>query len=152
MNGIINKTFPCPIGNQWSFINNNLHTQNIHRSSKGSSSLDRLYSRKIRKQLVHHKQVIFNTFFILMFENIALQVAWDTLAFDVACEELSRQITNTLRLYFLICKTATICSLQIFGDIFWTDYFLSLFTTTLSESFIILCLVKRSLCLCSFLF
>ncbi|ELK27335.1 Baculoviral IAP repeat-containing protein 6 [Myotis davidii] len=43
-------------GNQWSFINNNLHTQNIHRSSKGSSSLDRLYSRKIRKQLVHHKQ------------------------------------------------------------------------------------------------
>ncbi|OWK10826.1 BIRC6, partial [Cervus elaphus hippelaphus] len=43
-------------GNQWSFINNNLHTQNISRSSKGSSSLDRLYSRKIRKQLVHHKQ------------------------------------------------------------------------------------------------
>uniref|UniRef100_A0A8D0MRX5 Dual E2 ubiquitin-conjugating enzyme/E3 ubiquitin-protein ligase BIRC6 n=1 Tax=Sus scrofa TaxID=9823 RepID=A0A8D0MRX5_PIG len=43
-------------GNQWSFINNNLHTQNINRSSKGSSSLDRLYSRKIRKQLVHHKQ------------------------------------------------------------------------------------------------
>ncbi|KAK1333168.1 hypothetical protein QTO34_006705 [Cnephaeus nilssonii] len=43
-------------GNQWSFINNNMHTQNIHRSSKGSSSLDRLYSRKIRKQLVHHKQ------------------------------------------------------------------------------------------------
>ncbi|KAG8504819.1 Baculoviral IAP repeat-containing protein 6, partial [Galemys pyrenaicus] len=43
-------------GNQWSFINNNLHTQSITRSSKGSSSLDRLYSRKIRKQLVHHKQ------------------------------------------------------------------------------------------------
>lgn len=43
-------------GNQWSFINNSLHTQNINRSSKGSSSLDRLYSRKIRKQLVHHKQ------------------------------------------------------------------------------------------------
>uniref|UniRef100_A0A7N9CYR3 Dual E2 ubiquitin-conjugating enzyme/E3 ubiquitin-protein ligase BIRC6 n=1 Tax=Macaca fascicularis TaxID=9541 RepID=A0A7N9CYR3_MACFA len=43
-------------GNQWSFINNNLHTQSLNRSSKGSSSLDRLYSRKIRKQLVHHKQ------------------------------------------------------------------------------------------------
>ncbi|XP_012868979.1 PREDICTED: baculoviral IAP repeat-containing protein 6, partial [Dipodomys ordii] len=43
-------------GNQWSFINNNLHTQSLSRSSKGSSSLDRLYSRKIRKQLVHHKQ------------------------------------------------------------------------------------------------
>ncbi|XP_053567827.1 baculoviral IAP repeat-containing protein 6 isoform X7 [Bombina bombina] len=43
-------------GNQWSFINNSLHTQSLSRSSKGSSSLDRLYSRKIRKQLVHHKQ------------------------------------------------------------------------------------------------
>uniref|UniRef100_A0A8C0J634 Baculoviral IAP repeat containing 6 n=1 Tax=Chelonoidis abingdonii TaxID=106734 RepID=A0A8C0J634_CHEAB len=43
-------------GNQWSFINNSLHTQNLSRSSKGNSSLDRLYSRKIRKQLVHHKQ------------------------------------------------------------------------------------------------
>ncbi|ETE62917.1 Baculoviral IAP repeat-containing protein 6, partial [Ophiophagus hannah] len=43
-------------GNQWSFINNNLHTQSLNRSSKGNSSLDRLYSRKIRKQLVHHKQ------------------------------------------------------------------------------------------------
>ncbi|XP_054052335.1 baculoviral IAP repeat-containing protein 6 isoform X7 [Rissa tridactyla] len=43
-------------GNQWSFINNSLHTQNLSRSTKGNSSLDRLYSRKIRKQLVHHKQ------------------------------------------------------------------------------------------------
>uniref|UniRef100_F7FUX9 Dual E2 ubiquitin-conjugating enzyme/E3 ubiquitin-protein ligase BIRC6 n=1 Tax=Ornithorhynchus anatinus TaxID=9258 RepID=F7FUX9_ORNAN len=43
-------------GNQWSFINNSLHTQSLNRSSKGNSSLDRLYSRKIRKQLVHHKQ------------------------------------------------------------------------------------------------
>ncbi|XP_069464004.1 baculoviral IAP repeat-containing protein 6 isoform X2 [Ambystoma mexicanum] len=43
-------------GNQWSFINNNLHTQSLNRSTKGNSSLDRLYSRKIRKQLVHHKQ------------------------------------------------------------------------------------------------
>ncbi|EMP24451.1 Baculoviral IAP repeat-containing protein 6, partial [Chelonia mydas] len=43
-------------GNQWSFINNSLHTQSLSRSSKGNSSLDRLYSRKIRKQLVHHKQ------------------------------------------------------------------------------------------------
>ncbi|CAH2249478.1 baculoviral IAP repeat-containing 6 [Pelobates cultripes] len=43
-------------GNQWSFINNSLHTHSLSRSSKGSSSLDRLYSRKIRKQLVHHKQ------------------------------------------------------------------------------------------------
>ncbi|RLV98685.1 hypothetical protein DV515_00010556 [Chloebia gouldiae] len=43
-------------GNQWSFINNNLHTQSLSRSTKGNSSLDRLYSRKIRKQLVHHKQ------------------------------------------------------------------------------------------------
>ncbi|XP_056342468.1 baculoviral IAP repeat-containing protein 6 isoform X7 [Oenanthe melanoleuca] len=43
-------------GNQWSFINNSLHTQSLSRSTKGSSSLDRLYSRKIRKQLVHHKQ------------------------------------------------------------------------------------------------
>ncbi|KYO23913.1 baculoviral IAP repeat-containing protein 6 isoform B [Alligator mississippiensis] len=43
-------------GNQWSFINNSLHTQNLNRSTKGNSSLDRLYSRKIRKQLVHHKQ------------------------------------------------------------------------------------------------
>ncbi|XP_054832768.1 baculoviral IAP repeat-containing protein 6 isoform X2 [Eublepharis macularius] len=46
----------CLTGNQWSFINNNLHTQSLNRSSKGNSSLDRLYSRKIRKQLVHHKQ------------------------------------------------------------------------------------------------
>lgn len=52
-----NCIFLC-VGNQWSFINNNLHTQSLNRSSKGSSSLDRLYSRKIRKQLVHHKQVI----------------------------------------------------------------------------------------------
>ncbi|XP_071595305.1 dual E2 ubiquitin-conjugating enzyme/E3 ubiquitin-protein ligase BIRC6 isoform X8 [Heliangelus exortis] len=44
-------------GNQWSFINNSLHTQSLSRSTKGNSSLDRLYSRKIRKQLVHHKQV-----------------------------------------------------------------------------------------------
>ncbi|XP_060609978.2 baculoviral IAP repeat-containing protein 6 isoform X2 [Anolis sagrei] len=44
-------------GNQWSFINNNLHTQSLNRSAKSNSSLDRLYSRKqIRKQLVHHKQ------------------------------------------------------------------------------------------------
>ncbi|XP_065488813.1 baculoviral IAP repeat-containing protein 6 isoform X6 [Caloenas nicobarica] len=43
-------------GNQWSFINNSLHTQSLSRSTKGNSSLDRLYSRKIRKQLVHHKQ------------------------------------------------------------------------------------------------
>jgi baculoviral IAP repeat-containing protein 6 len=45
-------------GNQWSFINNSLQSQNSGRSSKGNSSLDRLYSRKIRKQLVHHKQVM----------------------------------------------------------------------------------------------
>ncbi|XP_064411867.1 baculoviral IAP repeat-containing protein 6 isoform X3 [Latimeria chalumnae] len=43
-------------GNQWSFINNSLQSQSLSRSSKGNSSLDRLYSRKIRKQLVHHKQ------------------------------------------------------------------------------------------------
>ncbi|KAG8444149.1 hypothetical protein GDO86_009363 [Hymenochirus boettgeri] len=43
-------------GNQWSFINNSLHTHNLSRATKGNSSLDRLYSRKIRKQLVHHKQ------------------------------------------------------------------------------------------------
>ncbi|KPP76527.1 baculoviral IAP repeat-containing protein 6-like, partial [Scleropages formosus] len=43
-------------GNQWSFINNNLQSQSLNRSTKGNSSLDRLYSRKIRKQLVHHKQ------------------------------------------------------------------------------------------------
>uniref|UniRef100_A0A7N8X1U1 Dual E2 ubiquitin-conjugating enzyme/E3 ubiquitin-protein ligase BIRC6 n=1 Tax=Mastacembelus armatus TaxID=205130 RepID=A0A7N8X1U1_9TELE len=43
-------------GIQWSFINNSLQCQNSSRSAKGSSSLDRLYSRKIRKQLVHHKQ------------------------------------------------------------------------------------------------
>ncbi|XP_067844789.1 baculoviral IAP repeat-containing protein 6 [Heptranchias perlo] len=43
-------------GNQWSFINNNLQSQCSGRSTKGSSSLDRLYSRKIRKQLIHHKQ------------------------------------------------------------------------------------------------
>uniref|UniRef100_A0A8P4KP11 Baculoviral IAP repeat containing 6 n=1 Tax=Dicentrarchus labrax TaxID=13489 RepID=A0A8P4KP11_DICLA len=43
-------------GIQWSFINNSLQSQNSNRSAKGSSSLDRLYSRKIRKQLVHHKQ------------------------------------------------------------------------------------------------
>ncbi|XP_076848185.1 LOW QUALITY PROTEIN: dual E2 ubiquitin-conjugating enzyme/E3 ubiquitin-protein ligase BIRC6 [Brachyhypopomus gauderio] len=43
-------------GNQWSFINNSLQSQNPSRSTKGNSSLDRLYSRKIRKQLVHHKQ------------------------------------------------------------------------------------------------
>ncbi|XP_078260781.1 dual E2 ubiquitin-conjugating enzyme/E3 ubiquitin-protein ligase BIRC6 isoform X6 [Rhinoraja longicauda] len=44
------------MGNQWSFINNNLQSQCSGRSTKGSSSLDRLYSRKIRKQLIHHKQ------------------------------------------------------------------------------------------------
>ncbi|XP_061083476.1 baculoviral IAP repeat-containing protein 6 isoform X4 [Conger conger] len=44
-------------GNQWSFINNSLQSQNLNRSTKGNSSLDRLYSRKIRKQLVHHKQL-----------------------------------------------------------------------------------------------
>ncbi|XP_050990219.1 baculoviral IAP repeat-containing protein 6 isoform X2 [Labeo rohita] len=45
-------------GNQWSFINNSLQSQNPSRSAKGNnSSLDRLYSRKIRKQLVHHKQL-----------------------------------------------------------------------------------------------
>ncbi|XP_055983998.1 baculoviral IAP repeat-containing protein 6 isoform X2 [Sorex fumeus] len=43
-------------GNQWSFINNNLHTQSLHRASKGGYTIERLYSRKIRKQLVHHKQ------------------------------------------------------------------------------------------------
>uniref|UniRef100_I3JMK3 Dual E2 ubiquitin-conjugating enzyme/E3 ubiquitin-protein ligase BIRC6 n=1 Tax=Oreochromis niloticus TaxID=8128 RepID=I3JMK3_ORENI len=43
-------------GIQWSFINNSLQSQNSSRSAKGGSSLDRLYSRKIRKQLVHHKQ------------------------------------------------------------------------------------------------
>ncbi|XP_024864880.1 baculoviral IAP repeat-containing protein 6 isoform X2 [Kryptolebias marmoratus] len=43
-------------GIQWSFINNNLQSQYTSRSAKGSSSLDRLYSRKLRKQLVHHKQ------------------------------------------------------------------------------------------------
>ncbi|XP_039995720.1 baculoviral IAP repeat-containing protein 6 [Xiphias gladius] len=43
-------------GIQWSFINNSLQSQNSSRSAKSSSSLDRLYSRKIRKQLVHHKQ------------------------------------------------------------------------------------------------
>ncbi|XP_061767077.1 baculoviral IAP repeat-containing protein 6 isoform X1 [Nerophis ophidion] len=44
-------------GIQWSFINNSLQSQNNSRVAKGSSSsLDRLYSRKIRKQLVHHKQ------------------------------------------------------------------------------------------------
>uniref|UniRef100_A0A4W3K7A1 Dual E2 ubiquitin-conjugating enzyme/E3 ubiquitin-protein ligase BIRC6 n=1 Tax=Callorhinchus milii TaxID=7868 RepID=A0A4W3K7A1_CALMI len=43
-------------GNQWSFINNNLQSQCSSRSAKGSNSLDRLYSRKIRKQLIHHKQ------------------------------------------------------------------------------------------------
>ncbi|XP_068532565.1 baculoviral IAP repeat-containing protein 6 isoform X6 [Anas acuta] len=48
-------------GNQWSFINNSLHTQSLSRSTKGNSSLDRLYSRKIRKQLVHHKQVTSGT-------------------------------------------------------------------------------------------
>ncbi|MEQ2174021.1 hypothetical protein GOODEAATRI_003498, partial [Goodea atripinnis] len=44
-------------GIQWSFINNTLQSQNSSRTAKGSSSLDRLYSRKLRKQLVHHKQV-----------------------------------------------------------------------------------------------
>ncbi|XP_059504666.1 baculoviral IAP repeat-containing protein 6 isoform X9 [Stegostoma tigrinum] len=43
-------------GNQWSFINNNLQSQGSCKTTKGSSSLDRLYSRKIRKQLIHHKQ------------------------------------------------------------------------------------------------
>ncbi|KAK5907970.1 hypothetical protein CgunFtcFv8_016068 [Champsocephalus gunnari] len=44
-------------GIQWSFINNSLQSQNSGRAAKGNSSLDRLYSRKIRKQLVHHKQL-----------------------------------------------------------------------------------------------
>ncbi|XP_060789211.1 baculoviral IAP repeat-containing protein 6 isoform X2 [Neoarius graeffei] len=44
-------------GNQWSFINNSLQSHTPSRSTKGNSSLDRLYSRKIRKQLVHHKQL-----------------------------------------------------------------------------------------------
>ncbi|XP_032409947.1 baculoviral IAP repeat-containing protein 6 isoform X3 [Xiphophorus hellerii] len=44
-------------GIQWSFINNTLQSQNSNRTAKGSSSLDRLYSRKLRKQLVHHKQL-----------------------------------------------------------------------------------------------
>ncbi|XP_029691286.1 baculoviral IAP repeat-containing protein 6 isoform X2 [Takifugu rubripes] len=44
-------------GVQWSFINNSLQSHNYSRSAKGSSSLDRIYSRKIRKQLVHHKQL-----------------------------------------------------------------------------------------------
>ncbi|XP_038816430.1 baculoviral IAP repeat-containing protein 6 [Salvelinus namaycush] len=43
-------------GNQWSFINNSPQSSSSNRSAKGNSSLDRLYSRKIRKQLVHHKQ------------------------------------------------------------------------------------------------
>ncbi|XP_054979502.1 baculoviral IAP repeat-containing protein 6 isoform X7 [Sorex araneus] len=43
-------------GNQWSFINNSLHTQSLNRASKGGYTIERLYSRKIRKQLVHHKQ------------------------------------------------------------------------------------------------
>ncbi|XP_018118501.1 baculoviral IAP repeat-containing protein 6 isoform X7 [Xenopus laevis] len=43
-------------GNQWSFINNSLHTHSMRSSTKGNSSLERLYSRKIRKQLAHHKQ------------------------------------------------------------------------------------------------
>ncbi|KAM9726353.1 LOW QUALITY PROTEIN: dual E2 ubiquitin-conjugating enzyme/E3 ubiquitin-protein ligase BIRC6 [Menidia menidia] len=43
-------------GIQWSFINNSFQSQSSSRSAKGNSSLDRLYSRKIRKQLVHHKQ------------------------------------------------------------------------------------------------
>lgn len=62
-----------------------------------------------------------------MFENIVLQVAWDTLALGMACEELNKQITNTLRLYFLICKIATICSLQIFGDVFKLPLLVSLY-------------------------
>uniref|UniRef100_H3CIY4 Dual E2 ubiquitin-conjugating enzyme/E3 ubiquitin-protein ligase BIRC6 n=1 Tax=Tetraodon nigroviridis TaxID=99883 RepID=H3CIY4_TETNG len=44
------------VGVQWTFINNSLQSHNYSRSAKGSSSLDRIYSRKIRKQLVHHKQ------------------------------------------------------------------------------------------------
>uniref|UniRef100_A0AAV2JLI0 Dual E2 ubiquitin-conjugating enzyme/E3 ubiquitin-protein ligase BIRC6 n=1 Tax=Knipowitschia caucasica TaxID=637954 RepID=A0AAV2JLI0_KNICA len=44
-------------GIQWSFINNSLQSQSSCRASKGNGSLDRLYSRKIRKQLVHHKQL-----------------------------------------------------------------------------------------------
>ncbi|XP_018120699.1 baculoviral IAP repeat-containing protein 6 isoform X6 [Xenopus laevis] len=43
-------------GNQWSFINNSLHTHSMRSSTKGNSSLVRLYSRKIKKQLAHHKQ------------------------------------------------------------------------------------------------
>lgn len=58
LSNIKNITFFFLLGNQWSFINNNLHTQSLNRSSKGNTSLDRLYSRKIRKQLVHHKQVM----------------------------------------------------------------------------------------------
>ena len=54
---LITVAIVCSSGIQWSFINNSLQSQNSSRSAKGSSSLDRLYSRKIRKQLVHHKQV-----------------------------------------------------------------------------------------------
>lgn len=54
-----------------------------------------------------------------MFENIALQVAWDRLALGMACKELSRQITCHFETVFsLICKTAAISSLQISGDVF----------------------------------
>ncbi|XP_068795504.1 baculoviral IAP repeat-containing protein 6 isoform X13 [Struthio camelus] len=56
LNGKERERFLTGRGNQWSFINNSLHTQSLSRSTKGNSSLDRLYSRKIRKQLVHHKQ------------------------------------------------------------------------------------------------
>ena len=109
LNRFINKTFPCPVGNQWSFINNNLHTQNIHRSSKGSSSLDRLYSRKIRKQLVHHKQVILMPFYFNVWEHCFRGCRGETChqILGVAFKELHR-LFNILRLNFLICKTATI--------------------------------------------
>uniref|UniRef100_A0A8C7VG54 Baculoviral IAP repeat containing 6 n=1 Tax=Oncorhynchus mykiss TaxID=8022 RepID=A0A8C7VG54_ONCMY len=43
-------------GKERDFINNSLQSSSSNRSAKGNSSLDRLYSRKIRKQLVHHKQ------------------------------------------------------------------------------------------------
>ncbi|KAM9608278.1 dual E2 ubiquitin-conjugating enzyme/E3 ubiquitin-protein ligase BIRC6 isoform 1-T1 [Morphnus guianensis] len=59
-------------GNQWSFINNSLHTQSLSRSTKGNSSLDRLYSRKIRKQLVHHKQVTSRTVVAIFTQQLNL--------------------------------------------------------------------------------
>lgn len=56
----VKRTPGVSAGVQWSFINNSLQSHNYSRSARGGgggSSLDRIYSRKIRKQLVHHKQV-----------------------------------------------------------------------------------------------